>query len=69
MIYRCENCKNRNNCCENKEQYEHTCNIIEAVAKGLDELPETHCYFSLSLRCDYWVEDKETYIGEMEDTE
>lgn len=66
MIYRCENCKNRHDCPENKEQYKRTCNIISAIARGLDELSDHHCYYSLSLRCDYWYEDKETYIGTME---
>lgn len=69
MIYRCENCKNRNGCHENKEQYITTCNILSAVASGLDELPESHCYYSLTVRCDYWCEDKETYISTMESEE
>lgn len=71
MIYRCENCENRHDCLENKEQYKRTCDVISAVARGIDELPDHHCYYSLSLRCDYWCEDKETYIGTMEseDTE
>lgn len=63
MIYRCENCKNRHDCTENKKQYERTCNTIGDIARAIDELPDYHCYYSLSLRCDYWCKDKETYIG------
>lgn len=66
MIYRCEHCKNRQDCPENKEQYIKTCDIINTVVRGIDELPECHSFYSLTIRCDYWVEDKETYSCEME---
>ena len=58
MIYRCGNCKNRHNCCENKEQYEKTCEIIEVVARGIDKLPDCLSWYSLTVRCDYWQEDE-----------
>lgn len=61
MIYKCENCKNRHNCCENKEQYERTCAMIGEIARAVDKSPAYHCYYSLTIKCDYWVEDKETY--------
>lgn len=58
MIYRCGNCKNRNNCVENKEQYEKTCEIIETVARGIDRLPDCHSWYCVTVRCDYWEEDE-----------
>ena len=61
MIYRCENCKSRNNCYENKEQYERTCKTVEDIAKAIDKLPDYHCYYCLSIKCDYWVCDMETF--------
>lgn len=61
MIYKCENCKNRNNCCENKEQYERTCKMVGDIASAIDKAPDYHCWYSLTIKCDYWVEDKETY--------
>lgn len=59
MIYMCENCKNRHNCCENKEQYEKTCEIIDTVARGIDKLPDCRSWYSITVRCDYWEEDEE----------
>ena len=59
MIYRCEHCKNRHDCPENMEQYKKTCDIIDTVIRGIDELPECHSYYNLTLKCDYWYEDKE----------
>ena len=61
MIYKCENCQNRHNCCENKEQYERTCEMVEDIARAIDRTPKYRCYYSLTIKCDYWVEDKETY--------
>ena len=58
MIYRCGNCKNRHNCCENKEQYEKTCEIIDTVARGIDRLPDCCSYYTVIVKCDYWEEDK-----------
>ena len=62
MIFSCEDCINRNNCPENKEQYERTCNTLRDVARGLDKLPEYHSYYSLEIKCDYWVKDKEIEV-------
>ena len=62
MIYRCEYCKNRRDCPENKEQYIKTCDIIDTVIRGIDELPECHSYYNLTLKCDYWIEDYEAYV-------
>ena len=55
----CENCKNRHNCCENKEQYEKTCEIIDTVARGIDKLPDCRSWYGITVRCDYWKEDEE----------
>ena len=60
MIYKCENCVNRHNCCENKEQYERTCKVVADIARAIDKTPDYHCWYSLTIKCDYWVEDKET---------
>lgn len=67
MIYRCEHCKNRDGCPENKEQYTNTCDIIDAVVRGIDKLPDCHSYYNLILKCDYWCEDKEVYRMECSD--
>ena len=64
MIYRCEYCTNRHDCPENKEQYMKACDIIDTVIRGIDKLPECHAYYNLTLRCDYWCEDKEEYRKE-----
>ena len=61
MIYKCENCKNRNDCCENKEQYERTCKTVDDIARAIDKLPDYRCYYSLTIKCDYFVDDRETY--------
>ena len=63
MIYKCENCKNRNNCKEKQDGYKGLCQTIEKI----DASCWSDCYYSLTLKCDYWVEDKETYnyIGEV----
>lgn len=62
MIFNCEDCINRNNCSENKEQYERTCKTLHDVARGLDKLPEYSSYYSLEIKCDYWVKDRETEV-------
>lgn len=59
MIFRCENCINRTGCSENKEQYEQTCKVIGDIASALDKLSGYHSYYSLTIKCDYWCEDKE----------
>lgn len=62
MIYKCENCKNRLNCPEKQEGYMNLCEAIENVNKA----NYFNCYYSLTLKCDYWVKDNETFtdIGE-----
>ena len=57
MIYKCENCKNRISCSEKQEGYKNLCKIIEKT----DRDRWHDCYYTLTLKCDYWVEDKETY--------
>lgn len=65
MIYKCENCANRHNCTScNKENYQNLCNLLATVVKEADKMPDYRCYFSLTLKCDYFVEDKETMLGE-----
>lgn len=68
MIYKCENCSNRHNCPENKEQYQNLCNLLTTVVKEADKMPDYHCYFSFTLKCDYFVEDKETMERDCEST-
>lgn len=53
MIYRCENCVNRHKCPENQSQYKKLCSAIEELTKR----KEFNCYYSLKLKCDYWVAD------------
>lgn len=66
MIFQCDNCKNRVDCPENKTQYKKTCDIISAVVRGIDRLPDCHSYYNVTVKCDYWCEDKETYINATE---
>lgn len=54
MIYKCEDCLNRNNCPENEAQYKALCKVIEAVLK-LDKEEEFHSWFELTMKCDYFV--------------
>ena len=63
MIYKCENCKNRVDCPEKKQGYQNLCRDAEL----LNRTHYPNCYYSLTVKCDYWVEDKETYnvIGEV----
>lgn len=64
MIYKCENCANRGYCINKIKGYKDLCNLVEAV----DKVCYYSAYYSLSLKCDYWVEDKEEHanIGEVE---
>ena len=57
MIYKCEDCVNRNNCSENKAQYTTLCKVIEAVLK-LDKEEEFHSWFGLTMKCDYFVAER-----------
>ena len=54
MIHHCENCINRNNCPENQKQYKALCKKIKKLIKK----KKYHCYYSLHLKCDYWIADK-----------
>ena len=54
MIYKCEDCLNKNNCVENKEQYTTLCKVVESVLK-LDKEPEFRSWFSVNMRCDYFI--------------
>jgi hypothetical protein len=56
MIFKCENCTNRVNCPERQEGYKDLCRVIEAVDRACYHT----AYYSVTLKCDYWVEDKET---------
>ena len=55
MIYRCEECVNRVNCPESQGGYEDICRLVEAVDKACYR----NAYYNLTLKCDYWVEDRE----------
>lgn len=55
MIYKCENCKNRVNCPEKQEGYKNLCRDAET----LNRTHYPNCYYSLTVKCDYWFEDKE----------
>lgn len=54
MIFKCENCVNRVNCPENQDGYKDLCGLVEAVDKACYPI----AYYNLTLKCDYWVEDK-----------
>lgn len=57
MVYRCKDCVNRNNCPENKEQYTRLGEATESIIHELDTKPEYHCWFSFTLKCDYYIHD------------
>lgn len=57
MIYKCKDCLNRECCTENKAQYQALSTLVEAVNK-LDRTEPFHCWYSLSLKCDYFIQDK-----------
>lgn len=54
MIYKCENCINNDKCPENQTQYKQLCDAIEILINDSDY----HCYYSLNLKCDYYIPDK-----------
>ena len=56
MIFKCENCMNRISCPEKQDGYKNLCKLIEAVDKACCPV----AYYTLTLKCDYWIEDKET---------
>lgn len=53
MIHKCEDCKNRQDCPENQKQYRALCRALEKLEKK----EKYHCYYSLKLKCDYWIGD------------
>ena len=57
MIYKCVNCLNRYGCKEKQSGYINLCRDVEA----LNRTHYPNCYYSLTVKCDYWVEDKESY--------
>ena len=59
MIYKCENCKNRVNCPEKQDGYINLCRDVEK----LDKAHYPNCYYTIDVKCDYWVKDYETYNG------
>ena len=59
MIYKCEDCVNRNHCPENKNQYQALSKVIESVLR-LDREPEFNCYFNCYLKCNYFVPDNDS---------
>ena len=56
MIYKCENCKNCADCPEKQTGYLRLCRDAEA----LNKMHYPNAYYTLTVKCDYWVEDKET---------
>ena len=66
MIYKCDNCKNRDNCPEKQQGYKNLCRDAEA----LNKMHYPNAYYTLTVKCDYWLEDKETYndVGNVPET-
>jgi hypothetical protein len=64
MIYRCIDCVNRENCPENQKEYMALCDEIDNILKFDCKGGKFHCYFSLNLKCDYFVEDNINLTGE-----
>ena len=58
MIYKCKDCANKNNCCENKAEYTALSKVVEAVLK-LDKEDEFHSWFSVTMKCDYFTPSKQ----------
>lgn len=55
MIYKCENCKNKSLCPYNKKGYSELCKMVEEI----DRINWFDAYYSLILKCDYWVNEKQ----------
>ena len=66
MIYYCDDCVNRFDCPENQEQYQNLVDLISGITYNINRDPKYHCYYSLKLKCDYWVKDLSLVAGEME---
>lgn len=60
MIYKCEDCINNKNCIEKQKGYKKLCSEVEKLDKKL----YFTAYYSLSLKCDYFVKDNSKEIGE-----
>ena len=54
MIYCCKDCINRVNCPQNQKQYQALCRKIGRLIKK----KSYHCFYSLRLKCDYFVADR-----------
>jgi hypothetical protein len=39
--------------------------MMAATIYEIEHNPDTHCYYSSSMKCDYWIKDKELIQGDM----
>lgn len=60
MIYKCDNCKNRDNCPEKQEGYMNLCRDAEKI----DKTHYPNAYYTLTVKCDYWIQDADNDIGD-----
>lgn len=56
MISDCNECVNRNDC-EYMQNWKNFHDKAVQFFKDVDRNPETHSYFSYSIRCDYFYPD------------
>ena len=57
MISNCDECANRNDC-EYMLNWKNFAYKAFEFFKDIDKNPETHSYFSYSIRCDYFYPDQ-----------
>ena len=57
MISNCDECINRNDC-EYMQNWKNFHDKAVQFFKDIDKDPETHSYFSYSIRCDYFYPDE-----------
>lgn len=57
MISDCNECVNRNDC-EYIQNWKNFHDKASQFFRDIDKNPETHSYFSYSIRCDYFYPDK-----------
>lgn len=57
MISNCDECENRNDC-EYMQNWKNFAYKASEFFKDIDKDPETHSYFSYSIRCDYFYPDQ-----------
>ena len=57
MISNCNECINRNDC-EYMQNWKNFAYKAVEFFKDIDKDPETHSYFSYSIRCDYFYPDE-----------